>query len=156
VSGTRSPFALAAAALVLLVVSSCGPTTRVGASRTLGLGLEEYRVLPQDVHADSGPLTIVVHNYGRLTHSLVIYLNGLAEASTPPIPPGQTAVLYTLLSPGNYQTSSNILSDQALGAYGTLDVTGSIKPLAPTARLTSTPPALQGRACAARACGRRR
>jgi hypothetical protein len=125
VSGTRSPLALAAAALVLLAVSACGSTTRVGSSRTLAVGLEEYRVLPQDVHADSGPLTIDVHNYGRLTHSLVISLNGVAEASTSPIPPGQTTVIYTLLSPGDYQMTSNILSDQALGAYGTLDVGSS-------------------------------
>ncbi len=79
-------------------------------------------MLPQRVHADTGPLTIEVHNYGRLTHSLVISLDGQPEASTPPIPPGQTVQLYATLAPGDYLMASTIASDQALGAYGTLIV----------------------------------
>jgi hypothetical protein len=79
-------------------------------------------VAPQNVHAGPGPLTIFVHNYGRLTHNLVISLDGQTEVSTKPIPPGQTAELDAILTPGKYLMASTILSDQALGAYGTLKV----------------------------------
>ncbi|MFZ0043438.1 MAG: hypothetical protein WAK93_19165 [Solirubrobacteraceae bacterium] len=113
---------MAAAAFVLLVASGCGSTTTVGSSRTLQIGLDEYRVLPQDVHATAGPLTIVVHNYGRLTHSLVITERGLQQAATGPIAPGETVDLFATLNAGKYVMASSILSDQALGAYGTLDV----------------------------------
>jgi hypothetical protein len=113
---------LLATALVLLAVAGCGSTTKVGPDGMLELGLKEYRVLPQDVHARAGVLTIFVHNYGRLTHDLVISLHGIPQASTQPIPPGQTVELDTTLGPGSYVMASSILSDQALGAYGTLDV----------------------------------
>jgi hypothetical protein len=122
VSGRRSPLAWLAAALVLFGAGGCGATTKVGSSRTLQIALSEYRVTPQDVHAGSGPLTIFVHNYGRLTHNLVISLGGQTQVSTAPIAPGQTAELDAFLSPGKYLIASTILSDQALGAYGTLDV----------------------------------
>jgi hypothetical protein len=101
----------------------CGGTTRVGADRTFQVVLTEYHVAPQRVQAPSGTLTIFVHNYGRLSHDLVISLDGHPEASTQPIPPGETAELLATLSPGHYLMSSTILSDQALGAYGTLIVT---------------------------------
>ena len=121
-SGRRSPLAWLAATLVLFGVGGCGVTTHVGSDRTLQIALNEYRVAPQDVHAGPGPLTIIVHNYGRLTHNLVISLNGQTELSTKPIAPGQTAELDAILTPGKYLMASTILSDQALGAYGTLDI----------------------------------
>jgi hypothetical protein len=111
-----------AAALVTLGAAACGSTTTVSKNGTLRVALSEYRVIPQDVHTTAGVLTIVVHNYGRLTHDLVISLNGQPEISTKPIAPGQTAVLDAALIPGKYQMASSILSDQALGAYSTLDV----------------------------------
>ncbi len=67
-----------------------------------------------------GPLTILVHNYGRLTHNLVISRGGQAQAITRPIWPGPTAELTLTLTPGSYLMASTILSDQTLGQYGTL------------------------------------
>jgi hypothetical protein len=122
VSTRRSPVQWLAAAVVLLGLAGCGATTTVGAGGTLQIALNEYRVAPQDVRARAGSLAIFVHNYGRLTHDLVISLNGVPEASTKPIAPGQSAVLDAALAPGKYLIASSILSDQALGAYGTLDV----------------------------------
>jgi hypothetical protein len=104
-------------------LAGCGATTRVSAKRTFQVALTEYRVTPQRVRAPSGTLTIFVHNYGRLTHNLVISLNGRPEFSTQPIPPGETSELVATLVPGHYLISSTILSDQALGAYGTLIIT---------------------------------
>jgi hypothetical protein len=118
--GRRAPLALLAASLVLL--SGCGRTLLVGSDRTLSVGLTEYRIAPQSIHAPPGLLTILVHNYGRLTHNLVISRAGQPEAATAPISPGETAELAVTLGPGTYLVASTILSDQALGAYGTLTV----------------------------------
>jgi hypothetical protein len=116
----RPPLPLLAVALAALALVACGRTTAVGTGRTLQIALSEYRVTPQDVRAQTGLLTIFVHNYGRLTHNLVISLNGRTEAATTPIAPGQTQELDAALAPGHYMMASSILSDQALGAYGTL------------------------------------
>jgi hypothetical protein len=118
----RPPLPLLAVALASLAVGACGRTTTIRSGRTLQIALNEYRVTPQDVRAQTGLLTIFVHNYGRLTHDLVISLDGQTEATTEPIAPGQTAELDAALGPGRYLMASSILSDQALGAYGTLIV----------------------------------
>jgi hypothetical protein len=110
------------AAVLALGAAGCGATTTVARDGTLRVALSEYRVVPQHVHTRAGVLTIIVHNYGRLTHDLVISMDGATEASTQPIPPGQTTELQAAFIPGTYQMTSTILSDQALGAYGTLDV----------------------------------
>jgi hypothetical protein len=104
------------------VLAACGHTHQVGAGRIVRMALTEYRLNPQSIHASDGVLAIVVHNYGRLTHNLVVSLNGGNVAGTKPIPPGQTAELDLDLAPGTYQMASTILSDQDLGAYGTLKV----------------------------------
>src|SRR5690348_17114204 len=69
---------VAAAALLAAAppLSGCGHTTTVGAGRTVAVALTEYRVRPQSVQAAAGELTIVVHNYGRLTHNLVVSSQG--------------------------------------------------------------------------------
>jgi Cupredoxin-like domain len=122
VSTKRAPIAALTAAAALLGGAGCGATTSVKPNGTLQIALNEYRVTPQSVRARTGPITVVVHNYGRLTHNLVISLDGLTQAATKPIPPGQTADLYVTLTPGKYELASTILSDRALGAYGTLTV----------------------------------
>jgi hypothetical protein len=118
----RSPLALLAAGVVMAGAAGCGSSTSVRPGRTLQIELSEYRITPQAVHTGAGLLTIVVHNNGRLSHDLVISRGGFLEASTKPIPPGQSALVETALPPGRYLMASSRLSDQALGAYGTLDV----------------------------------
>lgn len=105
------------------MLAGCSTTTRVPADGTLRVALTEYHVQPQSVRAAAGLLMIVVHNYGRLSHNLVISQNGHPEASTKAIPPGQTTQLFTDLPPGHYVMASTILADQALGAYGSLTIT---------------------------------
>jgi hypothetical protein len=113
----------AAAVVVVIVLVACGQTARVGPARTFQVALTEYHVAPQSVRVRTGTVSIFVHNYGRLSHNLVISTGGRPLASTQPIPPGQTSELIAPLIPGTYLMSSTILSDQALGAYGTLTVT---------------------------------
>ena len=114
---------LAIIAAAICVVAGCGHTENVGASRTLQMGLTEYRLTPENARVSAGVLTIVVHNYGVLTHNLVVSSNGQTVDSTQPIWPGQTADLSLSLAPGDYQMASTIQADQALGEYGTLTVT---------------------------------
>jgi uncharacterized cupredoxin-like copper-binding protein len=119
-----SKLAIAAVIFALASVSSgCGHAVMVGGDRTLTVSLTEYRVVPQSVRVSAGSLTILVHNYGRLAHNLVVSQNGLAAGATKPIWPGQSVQLTVTLTPGTYVMASNILSDEALGAYGTLTVT---------------------------------
>lgn len=119
----RSPLGLLAAGLATTAIAGCGSTTTVGRDGTLRIAVTEYRITPQAVQAAPGPLTIVVHNDGRLSHNLVISSSGgIVEASTPPIAPGQWAQLTATLSAGRYLMASSLLSDQALGAYGTLNI----------------------------------
>lgn len=117
----RAPIA-AVVAVALLLVAGCGETAVIRRSRTVFVALTEYRVAPQSVQISQGPATILVHNYGRLTHNLVISRGGQAQASSRPLRPGQTAELTLTLTPGSYLMASTVLSDQALGAYGTLRV----------------------------------
>jgi plastocyanin len=114
---------LAAASAAVALLCGCAHTEVIGSHRTLYVALSEYRLTPQSVRVSAGSLTIFVHNYGRLTHNLVISQGSQAEAGTRPIAPGETAELAITLSPGNYQMASTVLDDQALGAYGTLRVT---------------------------------
>jgi hypothetical protein len=112
---------LAAVALTL-AVAGCGTTTSVHAGHAVELALSEYRITPQDVRAPAGEVDILVRNYGRLAHNLVLTSAGHQLAITKPIAPGQSAWLFLELAPGRYVMASNLFSDQALGEYGTLIV----------------------------------
>jgi hypothetical protein len=103
--------------------SGCGHTQAVSGNRTLRMALGEYRLNPESARVSQGTLTILIHNYGRLTHNLVVSANGQVVDGTKPIPPGQSAELDLSLAAGHYSMASTIQSDQALGEFGTLTVT---------------------------------
>src|SRR5581483_8554658 len=120
----RKSFSLAALlALAAPSLAGCSHPTRVAQARTLDVALSEYRVNPSAASAPSGILELIVRNYGRLSHNLVISSEGHADGSTPAIPPGSEATLLVDLPPGQYTMSSSILNDAALGVRGTLTVT---------------------------------
>jgi hypothetical protein len=121
---TPKPFlALVTAALTIAVAATgCSHAHVVGHHRTLVLALTEYRIDPQTVHMTPGPLTIIVRNYGHRTHNLVVTMDGQAVGSTKPLWPGTSSRLKVSLPAGHYVMTSTILSDQALGEYGTLVV----------------------------------
>jgi hypothetical protein len=121
VHARKLPLAVASLAIAL-ALSACAHTRTAGAGRTARIALTEYHLNPESIRASNGVLSIVVHNYGRLTHNLVVSADGQSVAGTGPIPPGQSAELDLNLAPGTYQMASTILSDEALGAYGTLTV----------------------------------
>jgi hypothetical protein len=114
---------LALAVLCSAVLVGCGQGKSVGSDRTVHIALSEYRLRPDSIRAAAGYIDIQVRNYGRLTHNLVISRKGVTAGSTKPIWPGQHAEMTVSLPPGTYSLASTMLSDQALGAYGTLVVT---------------------------------
>jgi hypothetical protein len=119
----RTLFATAVgAAATLTLLTGCGRVQAVGPNRTLSIAVTEYRVDPQSVTASPGQLTMVVHNYGRLSHNLAVLSGSVEMAATPPIAPGQSAAITVDLTPGRYALASTVMSDQALGTYGTLTV----------------------------------
>ena len=118
----KRTFGLVVVLAVALAAARCGYVADVGSGGSVQIALNEYRITPQDVHAGAGTLTFVVPNYGRLTHDLVLTRDGRPAAATEPLGPGQSTELVATLSPGQYLMASTILSDQALGAYGTLKV----------------------------------
>jgi iron uptake system EfeUOB component EfeO/EfeM len=113
--------ALLLAAVVL--VTACSHTEVVGSNRTVQIQLSEYRLQPQNIKVSRGLLTIIVHNHGVLDHNLALYQNGETVDSINPLGPGETSQMTLFLSPGTYSMASTVLSDQSLGAYGTLRVT---------------------------------
>jgi hypothetical protein len=94
----------------------------VGRHRTLAVALTEYRIAPDSIRARPGQLTLVVRNYGRRTHNLVVSLNGVSIGATKPLWPGERDRIVVTLIPGRYVIASTILNDQALGEYGSLVV----------------------------------
>ena len=120
------------AAILLAVVcaaglGACGHTARVPARGVLYLTLQEYRLAPDSARVHAGQLTIHVRNLGRLTHNLAVTDGTRTIASTHPIPPGYATWFELWLTPGTYQISSSLFSDQDFGLYGTLTVTHAKK-----------------------------
>jgi hypothetical protein len=120
---TRLLLSGVASAGLAVASTGCSHTVSVGPSRTLRLAVSEYRVIPQSVRARSGQLTLLIENDGRLAHDLAISRHGKIVGQTPPIQPGGSAFLALSLTRGSYLMTSTLFSDQALGAYGTLNVT---------------------------------
>jgi len=108
--------------LSLLSLGGCAHTTVVGAGRALDVRLTEYRLAPQDLRTHAGTLSIHVRNLGRLTHNFALATHGHPLATTKPIAPGAARWLFVALVPGRYTMGSTMLSDQALGLYGTLTI----------------------------------
>ncbi len=114
---------LAAFLAAAVLVTACSHTEVVGSNRTVQIQLSEYRLQPQSIRVSKGLLTIIVHNHGLLDHNLALFQNGQTVDSINPLSPGETSQMTLILSPGTYSMASTVLSDQSLGAYGTLRVT---------------------------------
>jgi iron uptake system EfeUOB component EfeO/EfeM len=116
---------LAALVAIGAILAGCGghQARRAGAEETLQVGITEYRIVPDNLTVPEGAVTIIVHNYGILTHNLSVTNGSQTEGTTEPIWPGTSTELTVALLPGKYQMASTLLSDQSLGIYGTLTVT---------------------------------
>ena len=67
---------LAASLMLAWLASGCGRAPLAASGNVLRVALSDYRLSPRDTHADAGPLTILVHNYGRFPHNLALSAGG--------------------------------------------------------------------------------
>ena len=103
--------------------AACQGTKHVGPDRTVSIVLSEYRLAPDRVRASAGPLTLVIHNFGRLTHNLALRRAGKLVAESVAIVPGGESILAVDLTAGTYDMTSTLFEDESLGMHGTLTVT---------------------------------
>jgi hypothetical protein len=115
---------VAPAVMGCLVLTGCGHSVSAGTGGTLQVALNEYRLTPSSIHAHTGSLTIVATNVGRLTHNLVVSRQGTTVGTIRPLSPGQSGQVTVTLAAGTYLVGSTLLSDEALGLYGHIDVAG--------------------------------
>jgi plastocyanin len=111
-----------AALAVAAALGACAGATRIGPSRSVTVSLSEYRLRPNALQVSPGRLQIVVRNLGSVTHDLVVARGNIWMAVTRPLFPGQSQTLTLTLARGRYTMFSSLLSDQALGVYGTVQV----------------------------------
>lgn len=115
--------------LALLLGGCSGGSPVPVRNRTIGLKLDEYRIIPQNVTAPAGRLRIIVRNRGRLTHNIVVQTipkdpndQPKVLGRTPTVHPGQRAETHIFLRPGKYQLACTIGNHNVLGQTGTLIV----------------------------------
>lgn len=104
------------------LLGGCGQSATVGSTRVLRVALTEYRMNPSGTQASAGRLTVVLSNFGRLTHDLAITAGGRTIVHLKPLAPGGTERATVALGPGSYEMASTLASDQALGILGSLTV----------------------------------
>lgn len=118
---------------VLLAVAGCGydPEPEPVENSTIGLHLDEYRILPQAVSALPGPLRLIIRNDGLLPHNIAVETipeigsddapEELARTET--VHSGDRAeVGFVITEPGEYQLVCTIANHDDLGQIGTLVV----------------------------------
>jgi hypothetical protein len=128
------PPRLLATVLLAVAVGGCAsnpaPVDVRGA--TLTLAVSEFAIRPQVVRVHSGPLLIVMHDAGILTHEVQVlgqpddpHGPSFDYGGTPIAHPGDTVrtARPLLLAPGRYQLVDTISDHATLGATGTLIVT---------------------------------
>jgi uncharacterized cupredoxin-like copper-binding protein len=120
----------ALAACAVLALAGCGEDKPVTAqNRTVGVKLDEYRIVPEVVRAPAGALRVIARNRGRLTHNLKIQRipNDPEErfedlGGTDTLQPGERGEARIVLRPGRYRMACSIANHDELGQYGTLIV----------------------------------
>lgn len=98
-------------------------------NRTIGVRLDEYRILPTAIRAPAGALRIIARNRGRLTHNVRVETTPDDPEARPDVL-GGTATLHPgerdeqsiVLRPGRYRLICSIANHDVLGQFGTLIV----------------------------------
>jgi hypothetical protein len=121
------PVLLAAAA----GAGGCGDPKPVPVeNRTIGLRLDEYRILPQAVSAPAGQLRLIIRNRGILTHNVQVQTipdvgsDDPPEviARTPTVHAGERSEVRFAIEAGTYRLVCTIGNHDDLGQTGTLVV----------------------------------
>jgi plastocyanin len=119
----RARHAAAVAVVVGVLTSGCGspdPVTERG--RAIHVKLEEFRFVPQTIHATPGRTTITAEDTGVLAHNLKLLRRGVEVGGTDTIQHGQTATTTVTLKKGTYRMVCTIANHDDLGMYGSIVV----------------------------------
>jgi hypothetical protein len=70
----RRPLVLGVLVAVSVATAGCNddPEPVPVENRTIGLRLDEYRIMPQAVRAPAGTLRLIMRNVGRLPHNVAV------------------------------------------------------------------------------------
>jgi plastocyanin len=121
------PVLLAAAAWS----SGCADPTPVPVeNRTIGMRLDEYRVMPQAVSAPAGRLRLIIRNLGIYPHNVAVETIPAIGSDEPveeitrtaTVHAGQRAEVRFSIKPGTYRLVCTIGNHDDLGQAGTLVV----------------------------------
>jgi plastocyanin len=123
---------LRAAGLLVLaaVLAGCGDPAPVAVqNRTIGLRLDEYRILPKVVSAPAGTLRLIARNVGILTHNVAVEsvssdpnAQPTVIARTDTLHPGERGEATFTLRPGTYRLVCTLANHDDLGQTGKLIV----------------------------------
>ena len=114
-----------------VVLAGCGEPAIVPVeNNTIGLKLDEYRILPKRVSAPAGELRLIVRNIGTLTHNVAIETIPKVGSDDGPeqivrtetVHPNQRAEVTFTIQPGTYQLVCTIANHDDLGQTGRLYV----------------------------------
>lgn len=99
-------------------------------NRTIGLRLDEYRIMPQAVSAPAGRLRMIIRNLGLQPHNVAVETIPeigsddpaveIARAAT--VHAGQRSEVTFVIAPGTYRLVCTIANHDDLGQTGTLVV----------------------------------
>jgi plastocyanin len=121
------PGVLLAAAVAL---AGCGQAAVVPVvNRTIGLRLDEYRILPKRVSAPAGHLRLIARNTGILTHNVAVETipsdptaQPVVIVRTATLQPGARDVQSFTIKPGTYKLVCTLANHDDLGMTGRLIV----------------------------------
>jgi len=114
-----------------IALGGCGePAIVPVANRTIGLKLDEYRILPKRVSAPAGQLRLIIRNIGVLTHNVAVETIPKVGSDDQPeqivrtetVHPNQRAEVSFTIQPGTYRLVCTIANHDDLGQTGTLYV----------------------------------
>jgi uncharacterized cupredoxin-like copper-binding protein len=112
-------------ALALAALAALPEIAAAAEPAAVEVHLSEYAIaMPHTLPA--GPVTFLVRNEGKKTHSFKIEGPGLIEALAKPVKPGASESLEVTLKPGEYRVYCPVGDHEAKGMTIPLAVTGKI------------------------------
>jgi plastocyanin len=114
-----------------VALAGCGePAIEPVENRTIGLRLDEYRIVPKRVSAPAGQLRLIIRNIGILTHNVVVETIPKVGSDDRPeeiirtstVHPNQRAEVTFTIQRGTYRLVCTIANHDDLGQTGTLYV----------------------------------
>jgi hypothetical protein len=121
-------------ALTLLLPGCGGPEPVEAPGGTVRLRIDEYRIVPREIHVRARRVRIVMTDRGILTHNVRVFSTTETDAEDKPLQigegtstahPGETVTADPLeLRPGRYRLACSIANHDDLGEHAILVVRG--------------------------------